>query len=167
MVNNLQSRLVNYVRNIISSKERDLANISKNLIHPKSIIQQNEKKLQSLQNSIDLLIKNQLQHKEHDVKLLEARLIKPDILLNNLSDKISFLFEDSKKTYLNELNKMHSKVLLASKLLDSYHYKKVLKRGYAIVRDESDNIICDITETAKDQKINIEMNSGKVKATIS
>ena len=50
------------------------------------------------------------------------------------------------------------------KLVESYHYKNVLKRGFALVWDEDNNLISSTQKISDEQEITVELQDGKIKS---
>ena len=73
-------------------------------------------------------------------------------LLDSLVMRLQSIFTSNVNLYSQKLEFM-------SKLLDSYDYKKVLKRGYAIVRQE-DKVIRSATEMKDNAKTTLEFHDG-------
>ncbi len=167
LVLNLEKRLKNYVTNILNEKEKDLVSISKNLIHPQKILEQNEQKIKELSIKMDFLIKNYLENRLKDIKFLANSLKTPDQLLENHKNQILFLFDNLKRNFNFKIINLENSINLATKLLDSYHYKKVLNRGYAIIRSDNNKIISDVSLISNNQKINIELDNGDFNATVN
>lgn len=75
--------------------------------------------------------------------------------LDDKSAKLDFLIK-------NRLSREQEKINYFDKMLNSYSFKNVLKRGFAIVWDSQNNII-DTTENLKKQSVfTIEMFDGKM-----
>jgi exodeoxyribonuclease VII large subunit len=164
IVVSLGSRLDSYVSNNLDRKKRDLDSVFKNLTHPKKLLEQNEEKLLQLGFRTKLLIDTYLSSKEQNVKILASNLKRPDQILENYENKIMFLLNNLSNNFNSRVVDLEGKITLASKLLDSYHYKKVLKRGYAIIRSDKEGVIGDIGKITNNQKINIEMDGGNIDA---
>lgn len=209
LVLSLEKRLKNYVENILAQKQKDLNNLTKNLIHPQKILEQNERGVKELAARMQFLVNNYLNDKAKDVKFLANSMKSPKQLLENHQNRISFLLNNLKRNFdskiINAQNKVNflgkslkspaqslenhqnkilllennlkrnfdsrianweNRVSLAAQLLESYHYKKVLKRGYAIVRSEQNKVVTDVSNLSDKQKINIEFDSGEVSAIV-
>jgi exodeoxyribonuclease VII large subunit len=50
------------------------------------------------------------------------------------------------------------------RILQSLSYKNVLKRGYAVIRDEDDHVLSSATVVADGKPVSIEFSDGRVKA---
>lgn len=121
---------VQLIQKLLIDKQRLLSALNRN-------IQIKENKLQTLAHKLS----------KFTSKLNEARLIlknKTDIMLIYLNR----LFERKKSELAN-----------MSKLLESYEYKKVLKRGYSIIRTKN-NIITSKQALMNETKAIIEFSDG-------
>ena len=167
LILNLEKRLKNYANNILNEKEKDLANMSKNLIHPQKILNQSEQKVRELSAKMEFLVNNYLGNKLRDVKFLANSLKSPDQLLENHKNRILFLVNNLKRNLDSKIINLENRLILASVLLESYHYKKVLKRGYAIVRNEKNEVIFDAQNMTNNQKINVEFDNGNFDAIVN
>jgi exodeoxyribonuclease VII large subunit len=163
LVSAFELRLDSYVKNGLDNKERDLLSVSKMLIHPRKLLDQNEERVNNVASKMKLLVDNYLNRKEQSVKVLSGSMVRPDQILNNHENKINFLFKNLDSNFSQKINNFENKITLASKLLDSYHYKKVLKRGYAIIRGNN-KVIGDINKIKSNENINIEMDGGNIDA---
>ncbi len=164
LVVGLEDRLNSYVKNILNDKEKELLHASRNLIHPQKLLEQNEEKVNDISKNMKLLINNYLNNKEQNIRILASSMIDPNQVLSNYENKINFLSKDLSNNFDYKINNLENKIILASKLLDSYHYKKVLKRGYAIIRNDHNKVIGNIDNIDINQEINIEMDGGNISA---
>ena len=63
-----------------------------------------------------------------------------------------------------QLDQRFARLESAEKLLTAFSYKDVLKRGYALVRDEKGQPLRSAAAVANGMKLDIEMSDGNVKA---
>lgn len=168
IVLNLENRLKQYVKNIIENKEKDLITTTKNLIHPDQIIQQNSERLKNLTDKLKIIGTSCIKDLENKTQTIAAQLTNPQQRLQNHQNKIELLFQNLKNNYNHRMADLENKIIMQAKLIDSYHYKQVLKRGYAIIKDSNNNRIIDSSnKLQKNQNINIEMHDGEIKAIIN
>ena len=75
--------------------------------------------------------------------------------------------EDALKTnILRYLQNQKKKLINLARLLESVSYRKILSRGYSVVRNEDNKILSKKSDTKIHQKVTIEWYTGKVKAKI-
>jgi len=88
-------------------------------------------------------------------KLLEMKKSKLDMLTSDLKPN----------NILRSIEILKEKLNTNAKLLESYHYKKVLKRGFALVRDGKGKLVTSVGKVSNGMALDIEFNDGSVKAT--
>ena len=74
--------------------------------------------------------------------------------------------KDLQKASLVHLQEYKSHLQLIYSILQNSHPKKILKRGFAIIRDEKNQPLKDLNQVQKKNKVMIEMNDGSVEANI-
>ncbi len=79
--------------------------------------------------------------------------------LDNVTIKLSYIGQSIIK------EKQQALVMLA-KLLESYHYKRILERGFAVIRNKKQELIKTSMQTKDNKNIIIEFADGKVDAII-
>ena len=166
LLNNLEKRLNNYALNLLLNQKNKLENLAKYLIHPKKLLQQIEQKISELEKRAATSLNQRLNNKEKDLKLAANLLISPDKILSNYQKQLQNLAKNLSQNLQNQLQNRQNKISWAEKLLISYDYKRVLKRGYALVRDVNNQVISTISHIQNDQKINVEMQDGKINAIV-
>jgi exodeoxyribonuclease VII large subunit len=65
----------------------------------------------------------------------------------------------------NFINQFLYKLKLNSRILSSLDYKNILKRGYAMIKDENKNYISSVTEAKNNVKLKIKMQDGEISVT--
>ena len=95
--------------------------------------------------------------------------LSPRPILRRLEDQRRRLNDQAQRSprALNRMLEARKSALTAQvKLLDSLAYKSVLKRGYAIIKDKSDNLISSAAATRPGQQVTIEFHDGKRAAKV-
>ena len=116
-IDNLSHRLNTAFTTQIVNHKRNINNI--NIKSPKQILMEQMQRLDDMGRTMGIIISAKIQSVHQKIELM-ARV--PDILTNRF------------KTLNQSLNH-------AGQMLNSLSYKKVLQRGFAIVRDKDNNII--------------------------
>jgi exodeoxyribonuclease VII large subunit len=163
-LNNLEKRLISYPNNFLEQQKNNLTKLAKYLIHPKQFFANG---LEALSQAI-LQLKNNLikslNNKEQNFKLAANLLQKPDYIIDNYQKQLAFAIKDLFKNQEINFKNYQNRVELNDKLLNSYNYKQVLKRGYALIRDNKNNFIGSTLEIKNNQQLLIEMSDGNVDA---
>lgn len=101
------------------------------------------------------------------VKLNENRLQRCTSILTQFTaslqiraERVSNTKKMMKSALTIVLNKSSNNIEILSKLLESYHYKKVLARGFAIVKD-GEKILHSVSQVIPNKKLEIEFADGQ------
>lgn len=163
----LSFKLNNSINNYIIRNNHKLANINLYNIHPQNILNIKITKLDYLSQKIKHEIVNYLQAK--NLKLVNYSINK-NILYNNISYSVRSLENMSAnlaKFLSNNFNEKTKQLFYYEQLLNSLNYKKILKRGFAIVKDSNNKLVKNSTNLVKSQKISIEFSDGIKQAIIN
>jgi exodeoxyribonuclease VII large subunit len=79
-------------------------------------------------------------------------------------DRVTALFGRTQRCVDAQLDQRFARLERADKLLVAFSYREVLKRGYALVRDEKGQPLRSAAAIANGTKLDIEMSDGNVKA---
>jgi len=80
-------------------------------------------------------------------------------------DRVAALFERSRRCVDAHLDQRFARLERAEKLLMAFSYREVLKRGYALVRDNAGRPLRTASAISGGMKLDIEMSDGRVRAT--
>ncbi len=141
----LSSRLTPHlILRDIDRKSEHLKGLARALPTPAQQIARLEQQLQHLGNRLDQHYTQKIAQKEHALNVCDTRL-SPALVTNKIAT-------------------LQSQLDLQAKLLESYHYKKVLDRGYALIWDDDNNIITSAQTLNEKQQFTIEHADGKTQA---
>lgn len=85
--------------------------------------------------------------------------------LNNYQ-YISSKADNYLNTFEKHIEEMTTKVSYYDRLFQSLNPSNVIKRGYAIIRDEKQGILTSVKQVKIGEKLNIELKNGKIRSTI-
>ena len=115
---------------------------------------------------LDNLIKETFSIMTNKVKLLDKDLaLKLKQIFHFVSDTkkhVALLDKDAFKYLSNNFSKKSEDLLSVSRLLESVSYKKVLSRGYSVIRDENEKIVSSKSRSKGKSALTIEWSDGKV-----
>jgi exodeoxyribonuclease VII large subunit len=80
-------------------------------------------------------------------------------------DRIAALFARGERCMNAHLDQRFARLERAEKLLAAFSYREVLKRGYALVRDEKGYPLRSAGQVNAGMRLDIEMSDGRVRAT--
>jgi len=134
-LDNLSHRLSNAFTNQLIGLKKNIANI--NIKSPKQVLMEQMQRLDDVGRTISLIIGAKMQNVRQKIDLMERF---PTILTNRL-------------------NMLNQSMVHIGQMLASLSYKNVLQRGFAIVRDENDEIVSTISA----KPASIEFADGMLK----
>ncbi len=80
-------------------------------------------------------------------------------------ERLASLFDRGSRCIDAQLDQRFARLERAEKLLAAFSYREVLKRGYALVRDDVGRPLRSATAVFNGMKLDIEMSDGRVRAT--
>jgi exodeoxyribonuclease VII large subunit len=136
------------LKNTLPNLNHIFSKLQEKITHCKQIIANNlEKILQNKQAKLDKckIDNNLIVLKINNLKQL---LVETH---NKITTKLDFHLERKQNLLQNN-----------QKMLDSYHYENVLKRGFAIVYNEQEQAITNIATAKKQANLILQMQDGKI-----
>lgn len=100
-----------------------------------------------------------LEEKRNILSGLARGLPKPHMLLEDSMQKLDSLTLRMDNAYPVVLSAKSQKLEFLSKLLDSYHYKNVLKRGFAVVKDKN-KLVTSAMDVMAGHALKLEFHDG-------
>ena len=114
---------------------------------------------------LDNLIKDAFSEMTNSVKLLDkdlsAKLKQIFYFVSNTKKRLTLLDEMALKHLWNNFSKKSEDLLSVSRLLESVSYKKVLSRGYSVIRDKDEKIVSAKSQLKSKSALTIEWSDGK------
>jgi len=168
LIINFERRLGNYFSNLVAVKLGKLESLAKSLIHPNNLIDTKLSRLGDLEYKIKSTLLDNIKNKEQKFVMFCSFISRPSNFIPLHLQKLQFLVTNLSQSAAAILKSGYDQIFLVEKLLISYDYKMVLKRGYALIKNSNQELISSIGEIKNNQIINIEMSDGETSAvTIS
>ncbi|WP_081504547.1 exodeoxyribonuclease VII large subunit [Magnetospirillum molischianum] len=141
-------RLRNALPNLLARRAADLDRLAARLRHPRERLAEERHRLAVLSTRLD--------HAWKSVRVAElAGLEKGGLRLEQGGRRL----DEAMKRLLAD---RALKVETAGKLLDSYSYRKVLERGYAMVRDAEGQPVLSVAVIAAGDALSVEFADGRI-----
>jgi len=131
-------------KNFFEQNFSQLKNLQRYLIDPKKILMQISEKLQSLQISKNLILQK-----------INAENQKVETVAKRLESSFGWTL----KTITINLENL-------DKNLKSNHYREILKRGFALVKNQKGDLISSVSVAKLQEKIIVEMSDGEFEAAL-
>ncbi|AIL64556.1 Exodeoxyribonuclease 7 large subunit [Rickettsiales bacterium Ac37b] len=140
-LDDLSTKLIASLPRIMEIKNMSLNNSISRLRNPKDIIINAYNNLLFKSDMLKQCIVTTMQNKQHKLNMLVS-VFKPKLIQGEIEQK--------KLLFLS----------IATQLI-GYNHKNILKRGFAIIRNEEGNIIKSVRDLEKEKSISIELEDGK------
>ena len=165
----VESHLTYLIEQNLQQKQQELDWLSKRVRHPKEQLQIIKNKLNELNQRNISSMKSMLLARRSETNIIHAKIQQhnPSHQLRQLKQK----FEN-----INSRFKLSSKLIISSRsnkleqlvfTIDAVSPLHTLKRGYAIIKDEKNNIVRNVNDVKKNQIIKTELAKGSILSTIT
>ncbi len=141
-----QPRLYSSIQRLLEQHHSYISALSRGLISPRQMLDTMTQRLDERVERLLAALPNRLNQAEQQLTLTSNRL-QPTIITN-------------------QILRLQDRITYHAKLLESYHYKKVLARGYAMVRDGKGTVITSTGKLKNGQAITLELQDGEAHAVI-
>lgn len=162
----IYSNISNVLHKSIRQQEELLQLYNKILSNPMSLVLIREQHIDHISMNAFTTIKNIIAFKG-------MRLDRYELNSNFQSNMILFkerhlesITKALDKSIFSYMERANTSLHLIRVLLSSLDYKKVLQRGFAIIRDNKNDLITSVTQVEKNQNLSVEMQDGKVEVYI-
>ncbi len=137
-----------------------LKNPYQNLNDMKKSLTMNVMKLDNLIKDAFSLMTNRIKLLDKD---LSSKLKQIFYFVNDTKTRVALLDKAAIKHLSNGFSKKSEDLLSLSRLLESVSYKKVLFRGYSVIRDEEKKIVSSKSQLKGESALTVEWSDGKIK----
>ena len=120
------------------------------------------KSKQTMYNSVNM----QIEKRAHHLNAMKRGLIHPNSLIENYMQRLDASVERINVAMNNSLVKKQEVITSYKRLLESYSYKNVLSRGYAMI-SSGEQVITSVNDLTTGQEISIHLKDGDSKAKVA
>ncbi len=166
-LNHLSTNLKNSTEKRTFLKMSLLNQFSAKLKGPYQNLNDMKKSLAMSVLKLDNHIKDAFSEMVNYVKLLDkdlsAKLKRISYSVSDKKKQLAVLDRLAFKHLRDKFNKKSEDLLSVSRLLESVSYKKVLSRGYSVIRDKDEKIVSTKSQLKNKSDLTIEWSDGKVR----
>ena len=167
-LNHLSASLINSVEKRMFLKMSLLNQCAAKLKSPYQNLNNMKKSLTMNVLKLENFIKDAFSKKANTVKLLDkdlsSKLKQIFYFVSDTKKRVALLDKTALKHLLNTFGRKSEDLFSVSRLLDSVSYKKVLSRGYSVIRDEDEKIVSLKSQLKGKSTLTIEWSDGKIRA---
>jgi len=163
-VGNQQQRLLNFINNRLKHDRSELRNFQTRLGDPVQILNIQQQKLDYLSLQAQQGLKNLVNRLAQGFTRTQSRLVHPKVQLTHTAERLQIVSQRLDPAFSRYLDKTAQQVKHASSLLESFSFKNVLARGFAVVTNENDHVITSAAEAKKQTGLKLIFADGLAKA---
>jgi exodeoxyribonuclease VII large subunit len=160
------SRLLGRIENVVALKRSGMQALERGLGNPRHAIESHVQRLDGLEERLEAARRNGIDRRAQAVTGLGARLRHPLQQVRDLERHIAVQGRSLDSGFLRTVDAARARLQRWSDLLESYSYRGVLKRGFALVTDPAGQTIGSAESAVSASDVVIAFHDGRVGARI-
>ena len=163
-----ERRMISGTQRLLQHHRTHLQGLGRGLGDPKRLLETSMQKLDHLSSKLDMGLQNWLQRRSAKLNELSAKL-SPQNLSRRIKDQqriVSGIGERLAQTERKILHERNVTLKNLAGMLESLSFKRVLDRGYAVIRDSKGEILTSVKSLTSGQDIKIQVKDGETAATV-
>lgn len=158
-----QTRLLNALRKKISYEGSQLNGVSRGLLHPARMLENKWQAFDHISQNLNTRFETHLMRKKETLRDISSRLRHPKDVMEQAAQKLNFASQNLERVSDGLLEAPKQKLESQSRLLETLSFKRVLDRGFALVRDENGVPVMDPNALKTSQKISLQFKEDITK----
>ena len=164
-ISETSDRLIRAARRVTDSRQSELSHLIRRIRHPSSRLNEFSQRLDDLERRILSRISNLLRIKKS--KLAERKISTPIQKIQQVNDRAKQLSRLMSQSYATLIKNRQASLNEKSSQLEALGPLATLKRGYAIVSDETNGkIVRNSDEITEGEKLEIRLSGGALTAQV-
>ncbi len=162
----LEEKLEILPQQFLDEKFQQIKNIQRYIVSPAQILTQINSKFLSIEKKLFFLVQSFFQEKTE--KLNSIQIFNQSIFqeINLSQQKIQFLFQCLNSKINDGLKEEKTTLENLTKLLKLNHYNEILKRGFALVKNQKGDLVSSVNNVKTNDLIFIEVSNGEIEASV-
>lgn len=156
-----EQKFISATTRFIAEKNQRLENLQKQIIHPAKTLQRIVEKLNFTEQKLAALIKNFIEKQQQKLNSTTVSLLPILHKVNFAEQKIKTMSSSLNLSIAAFFRNAENKLDNLGKLLKLGHYQEILKRGFALVKNERGNLVSSVRQLKAKEEIAIEMSDGE------
>jgi exodeoxyribonuclease VII large subunit len=156
-------RLEAALPSLLHKKEQRLAALTAGLTSPKALLAHAQQRFENVAARMQTALGNLLQSRAQQLNAASGKL-NPALMLQGITRHeadMQAYAQRMQRLWQRHLQDKAKQVEQASRLLDTMDFRKVLSRGYALVRDEAGRVVKDAALIATGQVYQVQFAEGE------
>lgn len=156
-----EQRLSSVAARALADKKIQLENLQKHIIHPAKTLQHIIEKLNFTEQKLSGAITKIIEKNQQKINLTAISLLPILHKINFAEQKIITMAGSLKSSATAFFKNSEIELENLGKLLKSGHYQEILKRGFALIKNERGTLISSVQQIKIKEEIGIEMSDGE------
>jgi len=161
-----ESRLNKSVRRVMQDKTQKIEGLSRGLPKPSDILALSQQRFddlfERLPRALRLLAEKQQMRLDGVSRLLRPDTIRRDI--ERAGDKVNQQSDRLGRAIMQSIERLQRDSYATSRLFDSLNYKRVLDRGFAVIRDDQGRAVTRAASISSGDILDMEFGDGHLEA---
>lgn len=153
---------------LITGRDDKLKGLTRGIPRPENLLQVALQRLDDWSERLLVSLPSLLLRKEQKLAIVAVRL-RPKALQNEIektSEKLAELHKRIEIAVLRNIENRNVKLTNMASLLESVNYKKVLARGFSLVKDTQGKLVTAVDNVSKNQELTIVFASGELSVKV-
>ncbi len=167
LVKQLDGRLLSSTQSYLAKHQEKLSGLARGLPKPAQLLEHAMQKLDMQAERLHVALPTLLVRKEQKLAVLAA-MLKPQVLtasLRQFSVRLPEYQQRMCNAMTRNISQREDKLKHISAMLESVNYKKVLERGFALVRDDAGKLVNSEAKARAAKALTLTFHDGDVKVT--
>jgi len=161
LVEDLTLRLKRTLRRNLEEKLRRLETVFRSLGSPTRLLLERQQRFDHADSRLRRALPLQIERKQQKLALVSSKLVSPLPKIEVLSDRLQQLYNRLNHAVGIRLERAAHILSTQARLLEGYHYTRILERGFALVRDSGAHPVTSAKGILPGSKLQIEFHDGK------
>ncbi|PCI33617.1 MAG: exodeoxyribonuclease VII large subunit [Alphaproteobacteria bacterium] len=168
-VQDLDSRLNRSVRRMVTDKAQKLSGLSRGLPKPAEMLALSRQRFDDVADRLPRALRQLAERRQMQLDGA-TRMLRPDLLRRDIErggERTQQLAGRMGRAEAQNLSRMQNGFEATGRLFDSLNYKRVLDRGFAVIRDAQGRALTQAAATSAGDGLDIEFSDGHVAAMVT
>lgn len=149
----------------LAERQTRVEGLARGLPRPQQLLEYASQKLDILSERLSGSLPRLVGAKQDALRYAASGLRLQPVLkeITNSESQLHSLYYQCSSSVLRSIKSSEDRLAMLSRLLDSYHYKKVLQRGFALVKDREKQVVSSKKQVSPGQMLVLEFHDGEQK----
>jgi len=161
-----EKRLLTGIHRKLNDRQQYLTALSRGITSPQTLLNTMIQRLDDWSERLSESLPRLVERKGKELLTITPRLTPRTLVIQKerMEQKLQARGNLRPQAILQRIELLSQTLTTNAKLLESYHYKKVLSRGFALIRTDDNNVVTKAKSITKNMPLVLEFADGKISA---